>query len=245
MTGALDADRQLLQHIPWNREGPSGWHSDYLFYQPNLEDTLDGASRAQPTVGVSLDWKAVGLTQNADHVELTVQKARFEETSGWVLQDETRTVRARYVVGTDGANSFIRTSSGIGWEDLGFEAEWLVIDVRPNDPAMEIDMPNAAQICDPARPISLFRWLGLEHCRWEFMLMPGETHEQMSNAETCWTLLEPWGLNPDNASLGHGRDTCKIAPLTSSDCFFRENDQSCKGGIPPSSGPGPLSRSMT
>lgn len=203
MTGydLLDADRQLLQHIPWNREGPSGWHSDYLFYQPNLEDALDGAARAQPTVEINNGWKAVGLTQHTDHVELTVQKARFEEASGWIMEDEGRTVRARYVVGCDGANSIVRTSSGIGWEDLGFEAEWLVVDVRPNDPLMEIDMPAAAQICDPARPISLFRWLGLEHCRWEFLLMPGETPEQMWKAETCWRMLEPWGISPDNASL--------------------------------------------
>lgn len=203
MTGydLLDADRHLLQRIPWNREGPSGWHSDYLFYTPNLQDTLDRVAREQPTVEVNHGWKAVELTQHADHADLTVQKAHFEKESGWVFEDETRTVRARYIVGTDGANSFIRSSCGIDWEDLGFEAEWLVIDVRPNDPTMEIDMPDAAQICDPARPISLFRWLGLEHCRWEFMLMPGETREQMRNAETCWRLLEPWGLNPDNASL--------------------------------------------
>jgi 2-polyprenyl-6-methoxyphenol hydroxylase-like FAD-dependent oxidoreductase len=203
MTGydLLDADRHLLQHIPWNREGPSGWHSDYLFYTPDLQDILDRVAREQPTVEVNHGWKAVELTQHADQVELMVQKARIEKEGGWVFEDETRTVLARYIVGADGANSFIRTSSGIGMEDLGFEAEWLVIDVRPNDPTMKIDMPDAAQICDPIRPISLFRWLGLEHCRWEFMLMPGETLEQMRNAETCWRLLAPWSLNSNNASL--------------------------------------------
>src|SRR5262249_51540279 len=76
-----------------------------------------------------------------------------------------------------------------------------VMDVRPHDPAMEIDMPAAGQICDPARPISLFRWLGLEHCRWEFMLLPGETHEQMENEEACWRLLARWGLARGNADL--------------------------------------------
>lgn len=197
----LDADRHLLQRIIWNSEGSSGWHSDYVFYQPHLEDTLDRVVQKQPTVEINHGWKAVELTQHADHVELTVKKVRLERANGWVFEVGTRTVRARYIVGADGANSFIRSSSGIDWEDLGFEAEWLVLDVRPNDSMMEIDMPDAAQICDPARPISLFRWLGLEHCRWEFMLMPGETREQMGNAETCWRLIAPWGLNPDNASL--------------------------------------------
>ncbi len=197
----LDANRQLLQRVSWSGDGPSGWHSDYVFYQPDLEYALDGVARTQPTVEINHGWKAVKLNQDADSVELTVQKARREREGGWTFEDETRIVRARYIVGADGANSFIRSSSGIGMKDLGFAAEWLVIDVRPHDMTMEIDMPDSAQICDPVRPISLFRWLGLEHCRWEFMLMPGETREQMSDIQTCWRLLAPWKINPDNARL--------------------------------------------
>ena len=197
----LDANRQLLQRISWSGDGPCGWHSDYVFYQPDLEDALDSVARAQPTVEINHGWKAVKLNQDADSAELTIQKACYERESGWTFEDETRIVRARYIVGADGANSFIRSSSGIDMEDLGFEAEWLVIDVRPHDRTMKIDMPDAAQICDPARPISLFRWLGLEHCRWEFMLMPGETREQMRTVQTCWRLLAPWKITQDNARL--------------------------------------------
>jgi 2-polyprenyl-6-methoxyphenol hydroxylase-like FAD-dependent oxidoreductase len=194
MTGydILDAQGEILQALDWNHAGVSGWHSDYLFYQPDVEEALDARVRSHASVAVHMGTQVTAVMQRDDEVGLIVE----DRDSG-----VPRSVTASFVIGADGANSVVREASGIDWEDLGFNADWLVIDVRPHDTAMQIDMPAAGQICDPARPVSLFRWLGREHCRWEFMLLPGEDPAQIATAESVWRLLAPWGLTPDNTDL--------------------------------------------
>lgn len=192
---------ELLLHLDWNNPTPSGWKSDYLMYQPDLEDEIRLAAERQGTVELNRGWELADFTQFDDHVEVQLREGRVGADGGWEPTGAVRTVTARYLIGADGAGSTVRRRCGIGWTDFGFQEQWLVVDVRPNDPAMDIDMPEAGQIADPARPVSLFRWLGREHARWEFMLLPGESAETMSAEDTCWQLLARWGVTPDNATL--------------------------------------------
>jgi 2-polyprenyl-6-methoxyphenol hydroxylase-like FAD-dependent oxidoreductase len=175
-----DAGGRILQELDWNHDGISGWHSDFLIYQVYLEESLDAAVRRANTVDVRFGKEAIEIVQDADGVTLTVR-----DRGG----SETEEIRARFLIGADGANSFVRSAAGIEMTDFGFEADWLVMDVRPHqrdaaivDRKWGTEMPGAGQICDPVRPISLFRWLGLEHCRWEFMLLDGESPADMEDA---------------------------------------------------------------
>lgn len=59
-------------------------------------------------------------------------------------------VRARYAVGCDGAGSLVRSAMGSAYDDLGFSADWLVVDLMPKDPAKWTR--ERVQLCDPARP---------------------------------------------------------------------------------------------
>jgi flavoprotein hydroxylase len=95
------------------------------------------------------------------------------------------------VVGADGANSFVRESSGIAWRDLGFDEQWLVVDVEPHDMEALSHLPAACQWCDPRRPMTHIR-SGIDHRRWEFMLLPGEQASDFAEPERTWALLEPW-----------------------------------------------------
>lgn len=196
----VNAAGDVLLHLDWNNPTPSGWKSDYLMYQPYLEDALRAAVEQAPGIEVNLGWEVNAVEQFDDHVAVTLREGRVED-GVWTPTGRTRTATARYLIGADGASSFVRSASKVNWIDYGFSEDWAVIDVRPHDPDLHIDMPEAGQICDPARPVSLFRWLGREHARWEFMLLPGETAEQMTQESTAWHLLEPWGLNADNTSL--------------------------------------------
>jgi 2-polyprenyl-6-methoxyphenol hydroxylase-like FAD-dependent oxidoreductase len=102
----------------------SGWESSYLFFQPELEAALDRLGCAEPGVTVERGWVAEGLVDTADCAHLTVRRIVEDERGRPVRTQDTRTVRARWVVGADGANSFVREASGIGRRDLGFKERW-------------------------------------------------------------------------------------------------------------------------
>ncbi|HTY16636.1 MAG TPA: bifunctional 3-(3-hydroxy-phenyl)propionate/3-hydroxycinnamic acid hydroxylase, partial [Myxococcota bacterium] len=103
-----------------------------------------------------------------------------------------------FVVGCDGANSFVRQHLGATVTDLGFFFDWLIVDVIPREP--RVWDPLNIQICDPARPTTLVSG-GPGRRRWEFMRLPGESIEELNSEPTAWRLLAPWGFTPQNATL--------------------------------------------
>lgn len=61
------------------------------------------------------------------------------------------TAHSRFMVGADGANSGVRSRADITFHDLGFQYDWLVCDIVPQDghvPEM-VQKYGAAQFCDP------------------------------------------------------------------------------------------------
>ena len=191
----LSATGGTLVHLDWNHQGESGWHLRPVIYQPDLEDALDRAVRSQPAVELNQGWETVHLQQHEDHIELQVE----QRDTGL-----TRTVQARYVVGADGASSFVRQAAAIDWVDLGYHSEELVIDYRPHDPEAEIaGMPDLALVFDPAQPRFLMRRLGWKHARWEFHLLPGQDPEEAQQADRCWERLAPWVTPADGELIRH------------------------------------------
>ena len=110
---------------------------------------------------------------------------------GLALTGERRTVHARWIVGADGANSFVREATGVTRRDLGFQERWLVVDAEPHDMNALADLPIACQWCDPARPTTHVQ-SGPRHRRWEFMLLPDEQAADFEDPARVWSLLEPW-----------------------------------------------------
>ena len=170
--------------------GPSlcGWPESSMFCQPELEQILDERARSLPNVTVERGVEAVGLRGDADGVTLDARRAN----------GVTAELRARFAVGCDGANSFVRERIGSGWHDLGFHFDWLVVDVLPSDPRWS--GPLNWQLCDPARPTTLVSG-GPGRRRWEFMRLPHETLDELNGESAAWRLLAPWGVHPGNAKL--------------------------------------------
>jgi 2-polyprenyl-6-methoxyphenol hydroxylase-like FAD-dependent oxidoreductase len=196
----LNGEGQLLMLQPEHdvdAAAVSGWFSDYSQWQPNLEAAFDAAAQASG-VEVQLGWLAVGLEQDGDGAKLVVERAELDAGGLPVGTGERRTVRARYVVGADGANSMVRDALGIEREDLGADERWLVCDMRTLQP-LEFT-PNIGQICDPRRPRMLMP-LGRAHRRFEWMLLPHETIEEMSRPEVAWGLLEEFGVTPETHEI--------------------------------------------
>jgi 2-polyprenyl-6-methoxyphenol hydroxylase-like FAD-dependent oxidoreductase len=192
----FNADWQKLIEYDLSLDSVSGGPMGYTFYQPAFEAALDRDARASGKVAVHLGWEATGLEQASDHVVLTVR----ERDTG-----TERQVRGRYLIGLDGANSMVRQAMGVGQLDLGFEADWLVVDVAINDGA-KLDIPEIGQYCDPARPTTIVPAGivdGQVYRRWEFMRLPHETLSELESIDKAWSLLEPWIKRSQGTLIRH------------------------------------------
>jgi 3-(3-hydroxy-phenyl)propionate hydroxylase len=167
---------------------PSGWSAGYMFYQPDLEAALQEGVKRFPDVRVFAGHEVTSFSQDGAGVTIDVQPL-----DGAALF----TVSARYLIGCDGARSVTRRLLGIELEDLQFDQPWLVVDTFLKRP---VDLPDVAQqICEPSRPATFVPSAG-NHRRWEFMLMPGDTPEDMQRPERIWELLGSW-VGPDDAEI--------------------------------------------
>ena len=183
-------DGQLIRRIdmvpePW----PQAFVPTMVFSQPPVEAALRAHAAAMPGVSVELGTACVGIAQDAARVTL-----RLRDDDG-----VERDVTADHVIACDGASSFIRQSLGIGFEDLVFDEPWLVVDLLVKPEALAKMPRNAAQHCDPARPITYI--VGPDaHRRFEIMLLPGEDPQAMQAPKMVWHLLARW-LAPSEATL--------------------------------------------
>ena len=189
----FNADWEELLTIDWSRGSVSGGPEVNFVHQPSLEAEFRAEVRKLPSVELNLGWELVSLADRGDHGEVEVRE--FEGS-------RSRTLRTRFLVGVDGANSPVREALGIGREDRGFQADWLVVDMKLN-PGVTLDIPDCGQYCNPERPTTMVPG-GVQDgrvCRrWEFMRLPGETHEALQDKAHVWSLLNRW-VRPDQAEL--------------------------------------------
>lgn len=156
----------------------TGWAANYMFYQPGLERALREKLARLPNVAVRLGEEFRSLEIRDERVETRI-----------VGRDGVMAVSAEFVIGCDGAWSPVREALGIRLTDLEFDEPWLVVDTLTGP---ECRLPDVSlQICDPARPTTSLP-MGPGRHRWEFMLLPGETPEQVLDDSFVAKLLAPW-----------------------------------------------------
>ena len=119
------------------------WLPNYLFNQPGLERTLRKGLNRFDSIHLRLEHQLHSMAQKKDHVSLTVQD----------LKRETEyELSARYVWACD-ASSSVRQLMDLPLEDLDFDEEWIVIDVKVNDPTT---LPEAnIQYLNPPAPLPM------------------------------------------------------------------------------------------
>ena len=183
-----NAQGQTLLHFDWSATGSSGYCSANMFSQPVLERALSDIVGSFDEVQVRRGERAVAIEDTGADVAVTVVDDAGAQ----------RTSTARYVVGCDGANSFVRATMDTQVTDLGFFYDWLIVDLVVHDG--RAFTPSNLQICDQARPTTRVSG-GPGKRRWEFMRLPHETIAELNTEATAWRLLEPWGVTPDNATL--------------------------------------------
>ncbi len=200
-----NSDREIVQIVDWQSQSASGWRVRYWFNQPLMERRLLSIAAGLPNITILRGWQGLALEQDAAGVTLSIQ--RNPEEVG--PDGERRTIRATFLAGTDGANSFVRESLGIENEDKGYFFDWLILDMIPQFDyvASRGGEPAQWQLCDPKRPTTIVPGGpgpvpgGPARRRWEFMVLPGESAQDLQKDENAWRLLEPWGLKPENAEI--------------------------------------------
>ncbi|WP_322048538.1 bifunctional 3-(3-hydroxy-phenyl)propionate/3-hydroxycinnamic acid hydroxylase [Paraburkholderia sp. J67] len=159
-----------------------GWPRRNAFIQPLADRVLyEGLARFEH-VEVLFGHSVSGFAQDTQGVSIDVTSA----------DGSRRTIRAAYMVGADGGNSFVRRALNVPFEGRTKPNQWIVVDVR-NDP---IGSPHIYMHCDHERPyVSAALPHGIR--RFEFMVMPGETEEELSKPENMAALIRKVVADPD------------------------------------------------
>jgi len=159
-----------------------GWSRRNAFIQPLADRVLFEGLRRFPHVEVLFGHSLTSFTQDQSGITIEAEHA----------QGGRRTIRASYMVGADGGNSFVRRVLNVAFEGRTKPNQWIVVDVR-NDP---IGSPHVYMHCDPKRPyVSAALPHGIR--RFEFMVMPGETEEELSNPENMAALIRKVVADPE------------------------------------------------
>ncbi|MEB3960825.1 bifunctional 3-(3-hydroxy-phenyl)propionate/3-hydroxycinnamic acid hydroxylase [Streptomyces kunmingensis] len=183
----VNGDGRTLMHFELNQDDRYRWPEATSFYQPGLESALVGRGSQLRNLRVLRGYEAVGLTEEDDSVRLTVRAAAGDEV-----------LAARWLVGCDGANSFVREHLGVTVSASDYAADWMACDVMPHDP--EAFPSQNVQVADPAQPrVDLSA--GPRHSRWEFLRPPGQSFEDFDTVENAWRLLTHFGIDRGNATL--------------------------------------------
>lgn len=186
----VDADGNVL--VTWPRPkvlSPNGWYVNYRFHQPALEQVLRDGMARYPHVSVRPGSEVTNIGQDSRGVTLTVAG---NGGSG------VGVVRAAFVVGCDGANSFTRQAMGAEIDDLGFNEPWVVVDLMLKEERANLT-PQSIHHCDPARSAT-YVFIGAGRRRWEFRLRPEDDPAAITEPENVWRLLSNW-ITPDEAEL--------------------------------------------
>lgn len=185
---------EVLMHSPqigmFNRVNTSGYIDGHpklvTFYQPELEQALRRESARHACVTQRPGWVLTSCLQDQDGVLAMIQYADGQICS----------VRARYLIGADGASSRVRTLIGQDFKGQTYSEDWLIVDAAGRD-AVAID--HVEFLCDSRRPTPHMPAPGGRE-RWEFMLQPGETREEMERPERIAELLTPW-IKPEDLKI--------------------------------------------
>jgi 2-polyprenyl-6-methoxyphenol hydroxylase-like FAD-dependent oxidoreductase len=127
-----DPERPPLASLDFSELGAEADRPGLLILeQAHTERLLLEAVRDSGLCDVRFGTEAVGLAQTSDAVTLTVRDAGGE-----------RDLDAEFVVGCDGASSFVRDALGLSFEGITYSVRPLLADVRIEDERDELPWPR-------------------------------------------------------------------------------------------------------
>ena len=189
-TKFINEDGELL--LDWPRPKiitENGWYPSYRFHQPDLERSLRYKLKKFDKV-VSLQNCEVFKTMSVKNFT----EVHYKNTK----INKIYSVKSKYIIGCDGANSFIRNEIKTELENLGFEQRWAVIDLILK--TKNVNLPDRTiQYCNAKRPATYCRNVGKRR-RWEIALKDNESSKTFFDEKTLWKFLSKW-VSPDEAEI--------------------------------------------
>lgn len=150
----------------------------WFFHQPLLEGALRDGFRRFPHVELRQGVAFESVEQRDGGVTVHYRD---------VASGELHTVRARYLLACDGARSSVRKALGIPMSGKAYGEPWLAV-----SGTIEGEAPDICRfVCDPKRPAFVATG-AVNQLRWEFMMLPGETREELEKPETIGKLIAPY-----------------------------------------------------
>jgi 3-(3-hydroxy-phenyl)propionate hydroxylase len=179
VTEYINGDGELLFSIDSGDMGqPYGFPFFNTFDQATVDRTVANATARRGNIRAWFNHELNRFEQDDAGITVFGKNADGEDIK----------IEAQYLVGADGAHSTVRKQLGATMIGKSNEYPWLVIDTI--DPGLAKDMPSRF-FCDPKRPGMTIK-KNNDHRRWEWMLMPGETPEDLLNDEVIDSIIAPY-----------------------------------------------------
>ncbi len=159
-----------------------GWFSDYMFHQPDFESQLRGRLATDPNADLWLGWEVNSIEQSKDRVELRLKE---RETA------RVETLRAAYVVGSDGANSFVRKWMASEVEDFHASQRSLIVDIFAFEQPESLPPTAVFILCRSPLPLT---YVPIHPPMLRFELMLGSEHQAhaMEDPNYVYEMLSPY-----------------------------------------------------
>ena len=172
--------------------GKYGYYPRNKFLQGDFEKVLHKSLDRFSSVQQCFNTELISFSQSDKEVQATLKNLK---------DNQQYTVQAKYLLACDGGKSTVRKQLGIKLVDIvqnkngsSFEEPWIIVDLK-ND---TLKTRHTAFYCNPPRP-SMHASTGSGQRRYEFMLLDGETDEEMLSDEKLAKLFAPFlTYNPED-----------------------------------------------
>ena len=144
----------------------NGWYPSYRFHQPDLERSLRHKLKRFEKVIISQNCEVYKIISHKNFSIIQYKNLKTKQIFS---------VKSKYIIGCDGANSFLRKQIKSEMEHLGFEQRWAVIDLILK--TKKTNLPDRTiQYCNSNRPATYCR-NGGKRRRWDIALKEEESVE--------------------------------------------------------------------
>ncbi len=194
----VNGSGEILLDVEYDNPGRCGWPAQYMMYQPHMEDVFDRKIRSMSNIDLLQGQTVFAIEQ--DDAGVTVRSRS---------KDEKETVStARWLIGCDGGNGFVRDYMACGLDDYLFFENWLVCDFKMRHAVP--GLPSFRQVCNPAQPISIVN-IGPNHHRFSFRLDPEADRAELVKPENVWPRVSEFFSSKD-------ADLIRVANYTFRSC---------------------------